>query len=196
MEEASVKHLLEPFSDLQKLMEKCKCPWMVIGGMAASLLGKPRFTADVDIVILIDDEDILHILELAGQLSFKTRPKNPVEFAKKNRVLLLRHEKSGINIDISLGLLQFEKEAIARSKRYKIGNIVFNIPMPEDLIILKAVAHRPHDIMDMQAIVENNPNIDVKYIKKTVKEFAKALEMPEILTETESILNKSARKTR
>ena len=52
--------------------------------MAASLLGKPRFTADVDIVILIDDEDILHILELAGQLSFKTRPKNPVEFAKKN----------------------------------------------------------------------------------------------------------------
>jgi len=166
---------------------------MVIGGMAASLLGKPRFTADVDIVVLIDDEYVSHILELAEQLGFKARPKNPVEFAEKNRVLLLRHEKSRINIDISLGLLPFEKEAIARSKQYRIRNVVFNLPTPEDLIILKAVAHRPNDIIDIQHIIENNPNLDIKYIKETVREFAKALEMPEILTETESILNKLAR---
>lgn len=190
MEEASVRHLLEPLSDLQKMMRKCKCLWMVIGGMAASLLGKPRFTADVDIVILINDEDILHILELAEQFGFKARPKNPVEFAKKNRVLLLRHEKSGINVDISLGFLPFEKQAIKRSQPYKIGGLTFNLPMAEDLIILKAVAHRPQDVIDIKDIVDSNPKINVKYIKKIVGEFAKVLEMPEILTDIRPILNK------
>ncbi len=31
---------------------------MIIGGIVASLLGEPRFIADVDIVVLIEDKDI------------------------------------------------------------------------------------------------------------------------------------------
>jgi hypothetical protein len=163
---------------------------MVIGGMAASLLGKPRFTADVDIVALTEDENIFNILKTAENIGFKARINNPVEFAKKNRVLLLRHKKSGIDIDISLGLLPFEKEAIKRSVLHKIGGIALKLPAPEDLIILKAVAHRPQDIMDIREIADNNPAIDRKYIKKIVKEFAEVLEMPEILSDIDSILRK------
>lgn len=53
-----LKSLLEPLSILQRLMEKSGCPWMIIGGIVASLLGEPRFIADVDIVVLIEDKDI------------------------------------------------------------------------------------------------------------------------------------------
>jgi hypothetical protein len=183
-----LKPILEPLSDLQKLMKKSGYPWMIIGGIASSLIGKPRFTADVDVVALIEDENISNILRLAKQFGFRPRIKNPAGFAKKNRVLLLQHKKSSINIDISLGLLAFEKEAIERSIGHKVGNVRFRLPAAEDLIIFKAVAHRPQDIMDIQGIVNNNPKLDVKYIKKIVNEFARALEMPEIWTDIKSII--------
>lgn len=189
-ESFELKLLLEPIATLQKLMKKTGCPWMIIGGVAASLLGKPRFTADVDVVALVEDEDIAVLLQLAEKLGCKSRIKNPIAFAQKNRVLLLHHKKSGINIDFSLGLLPFEKDAIKKSKRYRVGKTIFYLPTAEDLIIFKTVAHRPQDIIDIHAIVNNNPNLNTKYIKKRANEFARILEMPEIWTDIKHIILK------
>lgn len=184
---SQIRSLLKPISDLQKLMEKSGCPWMIIGGVAAGILGKPRFTADVDVVTLIKDENIPNVLKLAKQLGFTPRIKDALAFAKKNRVLLLQHEKSSIGIDISLGFLPFEEEAIKRSVSRRIGNVTFRLPAPEDLIIFKAVAHRAQDILDIREIVERNPKVNKKYIKKIVREFTRALDMPEIWSDIEDI---------
>lgn len=186
-----LKILLEPLVSMQKLMQEARCAWATIGGVAVSLLAKPRFTADVDIVALIKDEDIPRIIKIAKRYGLSQRIKNAAAFAKKNRVLLLKHSASGINIDISLGLLPFEKEAIERSKRYKIGRLVLYLPTPEDLIIFKAVANRPQDILDIREIVKNNPKIDRKYIREKVKEFVRALEMPQIWLDIEAIITKA-----
>ena len=144
-----LKPLLEPLSALQQLMSACGCPWMVIGGVAASLLGKPRFTGDVDIVTLIDDEkkDLAYILKMASRFGFQPRIKDAAAFARNNKVLLLTHTKSAINVDISLGLLPFEQDAIKRRKTRRAGNVILYLPVPEDLIIFKAVAHRPQDML-------------------------------------------------
>lgn len=193
---AELKPLLEPLSVLRKLLEDAGCQWMIIGGVAASLLGKPRFTADIDVVALIEDKELSNLLKAAKRLGFKARIKDAVEFAQKNRVLLLKHIKTGINVDLSLGLLPFEKEAIKRSKRFKIANITFNLPMPEDLIIFKAVAHRPRDIEDIREIVKIHTKVNKKYIKKIVKEFARVLGMPEIWQDIELILEARAQRKR
>ena len=179
---------LEPLSLLKILLERTGCQWMLIGGVAASLLGKPRFTADVDAVVLIEDKELSKLLKAAKRLGFKARIKYAAEFAQKNRVLLLKHTKTGINVDLSLGLLPFEREAIKRSKRFKIADIAFNLPTPEDLIIFKAVAHRPQDLEDIREIIKIHTRVNKKYIKKTVKEFAGALEMPEIWEDIASIV--------
>lgn len=54
------------------------------------------------------------------------------------------------------------------------------LPTPEDLIIQKAVAHRPKDLLDIQAIIERHPELDRERIRYWVCEFAKLLEMPEL----------------
>ncbi len=184
-----LKPLLEPLSALQQLMSACGCPWMVIGGVAASLLGKPRFTGDVDIVTLIDDEkkDLAYILKMASRFGFQPRIKDAAAFARNNKVLLLTHTKSAINVDISLGLLPFEQDAIKRRKTRRAGNVILYLPVPEDLIIFKAVAHRPQDMLDIREIISVHPKIDKKYVRKTVKEFARVLEMPEILADLETL---------
>lgn len=182
--------LLEPISALQQLMNACGCPWMIIGGVAASLLGKPRFTGDVDIVILIDNEerDLAYILERAIRFGFRPRIKDAAGFAQKNRVLLLVHTPSAVNVDISLGLLPFEREAVKKRRIRKAGNVTLFLPVPEDLIVFKAVAHRPQDMQDILEIIRSHPKIDRKYVRKAVKEFARVLEMPEILADLETLL--------
>lgn len=172
--------LLAPLAALQRLFKRFDDHGIVIGGVAVSLLGKPRLTADVDAVILLSVDDLGLLIEAAQQEGFSLRIPNAQDFAGRSRVLLLRHHESGINVDISLGILPFEIEAVERSLVHKIGPLAIRLPTPEDLIILKAVAHRPKDLMDIPAIIANYPDLDRKRIKYWVQEFAQVLEMPEL----------------
>ena len=67
-----------------------------------------------------------------------------------------------------------------RSVVYQVGPLNIRLPTPEDLIIFKAVAHRPKDLLDIQAIITSHPNLDRERIKYWVGEFVKVLEMPEL----------------
>lgn len=174
---------LAPLKALFQLLSKKKIKGIVIGGISASLLGKPRFTADIDAVIILKHGDIEKFIHEAAKFGFAPRIKDAVDFAKKSHVILLSHKKSGINVDLALGMLPFESDAIKRSRLCKLENIKFRIPTPEDLIIMKAVAHRPRDIEDIRAIAQSHRNLDTQHIKRWVKEFAKALEMPELWDE-------------
>jgi len=54
------------------------------------------------------------------------------------------------------------------------------LPTPEDLIIMKAVAHRPKDLADIQAIAANYPDLDKERIRFWVVQFGEALDLPEL----------------
>lgn len=172
--------LLSPLLALQRLLAHFDDRGMVIGGVAASILGKPRLTADVDAVILLSVDDLPRLIQAAAQEGLVPRIAEAHEFARRHRVLLLRHQDSSINVDISLGMLPLEVEAVERSMVYQVGDCAIRLPTPEDLIILKAVAHRPQDLLDIQAIVENNTSLDTERIESWVREFAQVLEMPEL----------------
>jgi len=43
-----------------------------------------------------------------------------------------------------------------------------------------AIAHRPKDMADIQAVAENTPNLDTKRIQYWVEQFAQALVQPEL----------------
>ncbi len=66
------------------------------------------------------------------------------------------------------------------------------LPTPEDLIILKAVAHRPKDMLDIEAIITTQDNLDTKRIIFWVQQFAELLEMPELLTDLEDMIQRKS----
>jgi hypothetical protein len=71
-------------------------------------------------------------------------------------------------------------EAVERSTVYQAGSLSIRLPTPEDLIIFKAVAHRPKDLLDIREIIESHPDLDRERIRHWVREFAQALDMPEL----------------
>jgi predicted nucleotidyltransferase len=182
--------LLAPIRAVQRLIEASDDQGIIIGGVAASILGKPRLTADADAMLLLSIEDIPLLIAQAEQEGLVPRLPDVEEFARRSRVILLRHDESGIDVDISLGLLPFEVEAVERSQEYDIGSLQVRLPTPEDLIILKAVAHRPKDMLDIEAVITAQENLDTDRILFWVQQFAELLEMPELLTELENMMQR------
>ena len=171
-----------------RLLRQKDVDGMIIGGLAASLLGRPRFTNDIDLVILNLDNRIPEFIQKLRKFGIEPRISDVEKFAIESRVLLMRHTESGINIDISMGLLPFEIEAVKRRRVESAYGLKIVLPTPEDLIIFKSISQRPIDIEDIKAILARHADIDIKRILSTIREFADILEMPELYQKIESIL--------
>ena len=73
---------------------------MIIGGVAASVLGRPRLTQDVNALAVLPEADWADAVRLAPQYNILPRIEDALQFAKRSRVLLMRHTTSGIVPDI------------------------------------------------------------------------------------------------
>jgi predicted nucleotidyltransferase len=187
--------LLKALSNLVTWLQRDHVPGVIIGGVAASILGRPRMTRDIDALILLEEKYWETFLLNGAKFGFAPRLTDCLKFARKSRVLLVRHKPSEIDVDITIGALPFEKETITRAVWIKIKKIRLPLPLPEDLIIMKAIAHRPRDLADIESILDVHPKLNLRRVRRWVKEFSKAIEMPEILGDLENILQRKRKKS-
>jgi len=175
--------------DLVQWLEAENAPYTVIGGLSVSIVSQPRPTIDIDLVVWLDPERWPTFLESAKQYGIQPRTEDALEFARQRRVLLLEHRESGIGIDVSFGALPFEDEMIKRSRIVSLGNVTFRVATPEDLIIMKVIAHREKDLRDIENIVRVCPRLDFDRIRYWVHEFALVLENPELELKLSKLLD-------
>lgn len=180
--------LLQALAAVTAWLRQADVPCAVIGGVAASLLGRPRVTKDVDLVALVEDADVPGLLSLGEQHGIALRAADAVPFAKVTRVLLLRHEPSGIEIDLSLATLPFEREVIERAVERTIRGIAFRLATADDLVVMKAIALRPRDIADIEALLDTHPRLDLERIRAYLRAFTEALETDDFAAEFERLL--------
>ncbi len=133
-----------------------------------------------------DEEDIIDWL-LAH---IDKRLVDAKEYALKNRVLLLRH--GIIDMDISLGAIDFEYRAVARATRYLYApNIALTTCSAEDLIVYKAFASRGQDWVDVESIVRRQgTRLDWTIIEAELNPLVMLKEQPEILDQLFAIRKK------
>ena len=172
-----------------------KIPNAIIGAVGVSLAARARITKDIDGVIWMDSDQWESLLNSAISHRFKPRLEDPLAFARKARVLLLTHEPTGMEIDLSLGALPFEREMIDRAQTIVIGSLRARVATPEDLMITKAVASRPKDLADIELILEVHSDLNLQRVRHWVHEFALVLEMPEIEENLERVLNSHERRS-
>jgi len=185
-----------PLPDLVRWWEAERVPGLIIGGLAVALLGRPRVTRDVDGLVLLAPERWPGFLEAGRAFGFVPRVSDTLPFAREARVLLLRHEPSSIDVDIALGCLPFEEEAVARGTTAQVAGVSAPLPTPEDLVIMKAVAHRDHDRLDIEGLLAAHPDLDVRLVRRWVRAFADALEAPELYEDLQQQLARRPRRKR
>jgi predicted nucleotidyltransferase len=180
--------LLDVLSSLVRWLNHQQVPYAIIGGVAVSMVAQPRATQDIDAVVSIDLDQVSGLIDSARDFGFEPRPSDPIGFAKKNLVLLLRHKESNIGIDLSVGFLPFEHEMLDRAREFSIGATNIKVATPEDLIILKAVAHRKRDLIDIDTLLDAHADLDLDRVRYWIGQFAEVLESPELLTDFEKLV--------
>lgn len=166
---------------------------MVVGGVAASLLGRPRATRDIDVLVLAEESRWPSLLEAGSTYGFRPRLDDPIAFARQSHVLLVRHEPTSVDVDLIIGALPFERETVAQARQITIARVQIALPTVERLVVMKAIARRPRDIADIESVLDANPTLDRRFVRRWVKAFADVLEAPDIVEDLEALLGRRRR---
>jgi Domain of unknown function (DUF1814). len=116
-------------------VERAGYPFLVLGGLASSLVGRPRWTHDIDFLVRPDDaRDILEALRAAG---FRTEETDPV--------WIFKAFKQDVMVDVIFmvtGGIYLDQEMEQRSILREYEGLPVRIPSPEDQVVIKAIVHR------------------------------------------------------
>ncbi len=181
--------LRRALADLAGALESLPGPSMIIGGIAVIAHGVPRVTRDIDATIAAAANPVPALLAAMAARGIEPRIDDAVSFAAGSGVLLLRHRPSGVDIDLSLAMLDFESEALRRAQTAFVEGVRLRLARPEDLIIYKSAAWRPQDQQDIERLLAlHGGTMDLDRIRRVTAEIAAALETPERVTELERLL--------
>jgi hypothetical protein len=182
MQEKDPRHLLV---DVSSILQKLKIPYIITGGMAVLIWGRPRFTADIDIVVELRLENVDKLtkaLLMLGKANYidKEMIKDALRHGGEFNFI---HGETGIKVDFwVLGKQPFELIRIKRGiARNILGKKVY-FTSPEDLILSKLEWHQKtqstRHLEDIQSVLEvSSKKLDMKYLKK----WAEKLEVSDTL---------------
>lgn len=186
--------LIQVAAELQVFLDAKSWPNCIIGGIAVQRWGEPRLTEDVDVTLLTgyggEEPYIDALLE-----RYRARVESPREFALAHRVVLVKTAE-GVGIDIALGGLPFERGVIERATEFEfVTGERLRTCSAEDLIVMKAIASREQDWMDIKGVIVRQAG-KLEW-KRIISEAAPLCELkgePEIIARLEQLRATIAKK--
>jgi hypothetical protein len=156
------------------VLERQKVPAALAGGLAMLAWNRARFTSDVDLLIAIGEslrKDVLHELRRSG-----VRAQAPVVRIGDDKFIQLTYEPPGslveIQVDLILATTEFHQQAIDRRVELPRERLGFDaqVVQCEDLIILKLIAGRILDRVDVGELLKaNRPELDFVYLTAWIR---------------------------
>jgi len=148
-------------------------PFMLIGGQAVLLHGRPRLTEDIDITLGIGPAELPALLAASDALHLHVLPRDPEAFVRETFVLPVRDPESGIRVDFIFSTTPYEQQAVARALRVDVAGVAVPFATAEDLLIHKLFAGRAIDWEDALSVVRRKgPELDWEYVERWAREFA------------------------
>lgn len=174
MEQTDPRELLK---NVAKIFEQLKIPYLVTGGMAVLVWGRPRFTADIDIVIEIKPSDVkglVNALRSLGQAGYIDEDVAD-EMARKGGEFNFIDGITGIKVDFWVS--NNEAFDLARFKRRYAKEILgqkIYFTSPEDLILSKLKWFKEsksnRHLEDAESVLKiSGKDLNISYLKMWTK---------------------------
>jgi len=126
--------LLEVLDEIHRTLEAAGIRYALIGGVASSVLGRPRTTRDIDLFVRPCDADrVLAVLEPRG-----------FDCERTDHKWIFKAFKYGVQVDVIFLTgrgIYFDGELIERCRAVSYSGVDVWVVAPEDLFVIKAVAH-------------------------------------------------------
>lgn len=150
------------------ILDALKVGHCLIGGLAVSVHGIPRFTDDVDFLVSagikkFQDELRRMVEERGGSCRYiKAHRGDPLG----DMFLLSIGE---VKVDLVTEKHPYERQCLERARREQFEGASLPIVAPEDLIIIKLADGGPQDLYDVAGILEvSGDSLDTEYLKQQV----------------------------
>ena len=173
------------FESVIDFLNKNHIPYMVIGGMANSIWGRVRATHDADFKVGID----MPLADFRRMVleHFPARQTN-IPAQKLSPHIVHIWATPDVPADLLVCIFDYERQAIDRATEMILDGVPARVCTAEDLLIHKVVASRGNDWRDVEGIlIRQKNNLDMKYVRHWLKEFAEGLENPELLAHFEKL---------
>ena len=143
------KRLPDDFKDFLNSLNKNKVEYLLLGGWAVGIYGAPRATADMDVFITVDDENLKKLQKALYEFGAPTVPDE--HFKEIGRVFRMGRSPIRIEIINQASGINF-KNCYKRRKIITVDGIKISIISVDDLLKNKAASGREKDIADLRNI--------------------------------------------
>ncbi|MEW6610391.1 MAG: nucleotidyl transferase AbiEii/AbiGii toxin family protein [Patescibacteria group bacterium] len=169
-----------------KALNELNLPYLVTGGMSVTLWGRPRFTADIDMVLGIEPYELTALAEQlrrVGDRIYLDENAMREAYASEGEFNVV-DGTSGIKVDfwIVRRADPFNASRLARRVSTQIAGETVYFSSPEDLILIKLFWYQrtpaERQLDDVKSIIAvSGANLDRHYLQ----EWAKKLGVEELL---------------
>jgi len=152
---------IESFLVVNQFFSSNNIRYCLIGGLAAGFWGEPRYTQDMDFTLAIKEDNLTDFPKLLKNNGF--------DFNKigGNQIQITNKGKLNFQADLILSETEYQEWVILRAIPVKIFETQVPICTPEDLIILKLLANRRQDLLDIENVLKERAiELDQDYLNK------------------------------
>jgi hypothetical protein len=171
--------IFQAADSLQTFLREQQWRFCFIVGLAVQHWGEPRVTRDVDVTLMAGFGSEEHFAQTLLK-RFQARVPDFWEKTLRARVALLKDE-NGVGLDVALGALPFEEQAIQRSREIRfLREWSLRICSAEDLVVMKALAGRTRDWLDVETVlIRQGAKLDWPYILRELNALSELAEKPD-----------------
>jgi hypothetical protein len=163
--------LLEAASELGEVFSRFQIRYALIGALAAGYRSRGRSTRDVDFLVSIPQLTLPPLLDELQARGFEFDPTTAIREWTQHHMLVMSYH--GARVD-------WLKPAIAAYAHVLDGateepwiHHPIRIASPEGVILLKLIAFRPQDVVDIESvIISNRASLDIDWIRTEWQSFA------------------------
>jgi len=160
---------------IAKILQELKTPYAVTGGFAVAVWGRPRFTADIDIIVELVSQNIKPLAKSLRSIDkdvYVSEEAMQDALERKSEFNFI-HPQTGLKVDFWMrgskadiyGKLKFKRRRVKKIDHQEIFFV-----SPEDLILSKLSWDKESEsskhLEDIKTIFDNSElKLDLNYIK-------------------------------
>ena len=157
--------LVDVVARLNQLNRDCA----LIGGLAVSARSEPRFTRDVDLAVMVEDdsaaENLVNHFVRKGFGVLATVEQEAAGRLATVRLLPLGQTEEGVVVDLLFASSGIESEIVQTAERIEVfPGVVIPVATTGHLIALKVLSsdeNRPQDEADLRALLRDASDADI-----------------------------------
>lgn len=167
--DSSEDSLLQALSRAVRCFQRIHAPYVLIGGWAVAVWGRPRATMDLDFLVMVNEKNLNSLLAEMVRAGIAADD----GWSKHNPMLRpfqVRLQFREVTLDILRPRDRHDRELFRRRRKKRLEGRYYWIVAPEDFILQKLKVGRPRDFEDAISVLERSRGeLNRRYLERWAK---------------------------